>query len=109
MPLLHGYFGTPLLSALINALHSRNGTRISDCNSGFRCFERASFLEWKVKSQGMEFASELLINALQAGAKVVEVPITLRRDRSNRQPHLQTWRDGMRPCFQKGTTGGGKR
>jgi len=44
----------------------------------------------------MEFASELLINALRAGAKVVEVPITLSRDRNNRQPHLQTWRDGMR-------------
>jgi hypothetical protein len=44
----------------------------------------------------MEFASELLINALRAGAKVVEVPITLRRDRQDRHPHLQTWRDGMR-------------
>ena len=44
----------------------------------------------------MEFASELLVNALRAGAKIVEVPITLRRDQRDRQPHLQTWRDGMR-------------
>jgi hypothetical protein len=44
----------------------------------------------------MEFASELLVNALRAGAKIVEAPITLRRDRRDRQPHLHTWRDGMR-------------
>jgi hypothetical protein len=39
---------------------------------------------------------ELLVNALRAGAKIVEGPITIRCDRRNRQPHLQTWRDGMR-------------
>jgi len=44
----------------------------------------------------MEFASELLVNALRAGATIVEVPIALRCDRRQRQPHLQTWRDGMR-------------
>jgi hypothetical protein len=32
----------------------------------------------------MEFASELLINALRAGDKIVEVPITLRCDRRGR-------------------------
>src|SRR5262249_14718038 len=93
MPLLHRRLGTPFLTALINAIF---GGHLTDCNSGFRALRRDRLPAWGASSPGMEFASELLINALQAGAKVVEVPITLRRDRNNRKPHLQTWRDGMR-------------
>jgi glycosyltransferase involved in cell wall biosynthesis len=93
MPVLHRRLGTPILTALINFLF---GSKLTDCNSGFRAFRRDRLTAWEVASPGMEFASELLVNALGAGAKIVEVPITLRRDRRDRQPHLQTWRDGMR-------------
>jgi glycosyltransferase involved in cell wall biosynthesis len=93
MPLLHRRLGTPVLTALINILF---GGHLTDCNSGFRALRRDRLPTWGASSPGMEFASELLINALRAGAKVVEVPITLSRDRNSRQPHLQTWRDGMR-------------
>ena len=93
MPGLHRYLGTPLLTAMINLLF---GSKLTDCNSGFRAFRRDRLTAWNVSSPGMEFASELLVNALRAGAKIVEVPITLRCDRRHRQPHLQTWRDGMR-------------
>ncbi len=93
MPLLHRRLGTPVLTALINGLF---GGHLTDCNSGFRALRRDRLPIWGASSPGMEFASELLINALRAGARVVEVPITLRRDRIDRQPHLQTWRDGMR-------------
>src|SRR5439155_4509397 len=93
MPGLHRYLGTPILTAMINLLF---GSKLTDCNSGFRAFRRDRLTAWNVSSPGMEFASELLVNALCAGAKIVEVPITLRCDQRNRQPHLQTWRDGMR-------------
>ena len=93
MPGLHRYLGTPVLTALINLLFD---TKLTDCNSGFRAFHRHRLTAWEVSSPGMEFASELLVNALRDGAKIVEVPITLRCDRRDRQPHLQTWRDGMR-------------
>jgi glycosyltransferase involved in cell wall biosynthesis len=93
MPLLHRHLGTPVLTALINVLF---GGHLTDCNSGFRALRRDRLPSWEASSPGMEFASELLINALRSGAKVVEVPIALRCDRHNRQPHLQTWRDGMR-------------
>jgi glycosyltransferase involved in cell wall biosynthesis len=93
MPLLHRRLGTPVLTALINVLF---GGHLTDCNSGFRALRRDRLPIWAASSPGMEFASELLINALRTGAKVVEIPITLRRDRRNRHPHLQTWRDGMR-------------
>jgi hypothetical protein len=95
MPVLHRYVGTPVLTCIINLLFSRMN-HLTDCNSGFRAFRRDRLPAWGATSPGMEFASELLVNALCAGAKIIEVPVTLRRDRRGRQPHLQTWRDGMR-------------
>lgn len=93
MPVLHRHLGTPILTAMINLLF---GSKLTDANSGFRAFRRDRLTAWAVASPGMEFASELLVNALRAGAKIVEVPVTLHRDQRDRHPHLQTWRDGMR-------------
>jgi glycosyltransferase involved in cell wall biosynthesis len=95
MPLLHRYIGTPILTGLINLLFGHHHG-LTDCNSGFRAFRRDCLADWGATSPGMEFASELLVNSLCARAKIVEVPVSLRRDREDRQPHLQTWRDGMR-------------
>lgn len=93
MPLLHRRLGTPLLTSIINLLF---GGSLTDCNSGFRALRRDQLTRWNASSPGMEFASELLVNALSGGAKIVEVPISLRGHLLNRRPHLQTWRDGMR-------------
>lgn len=93
MPFLHRYLGTPVLTFLINFFF---GGRLSDCNSGFRCLRKKSFSKWKIQSDGMEFASELLIKALKHDAKIVEIPSGLRKDRREHPPHLKTWRDGMR-------------
>jgi hypothetical protein len=48
----------------------------------------------------MEFASEMLIKALKAGAKVSNVPVSLSPDSAGRVPHLKRWRDGMRHLLQ---------
>jgi hypothetical protein len=80
---------------MINLLFAQHH-QLSDCNSGFRALRRERLADWNATAPGMEFASELLVNSLCAQAKIVEVPISLRRDRAERQPHLQTWRDGMR-------------
>ncbi len=100
MPLLHRYLGTPTLTGLINFLYGSKSCKISDCNSGFRCFYRDRFLDWGIHSDGMEFASEMLVKAMLSGAKIAEVPITLRADERTRAPHLKTWRDGMRHLMQ---------
>lgn len=96
MPLSHQLVGTPVLTWCINMLYGRKGARISDCNSGFRCFRKSAFLTWRVTSPGMEFASEMLVKALKAGAAIAEVPISLHVDQRGRPPHLKKWRDGMR-------------
>ncbi len=93
MPTLHRYLGTPVLTWLINTLFRG---RLTDCNSGFRCVRKGDFQRWNVRSDGMEFASELLIKALKAGTKTVEIPSGLRCGPPGRVAHLRTWRDGMR-------------
>jgi Glycosyl transferase family 2 len=93
MPWLHRYAGTPVLTTLINWLFSG---RLSDCNSGFRCIRKSSFIAWNVRASGMEFASELLIKALKAGARTVEISSGLRPGPPDRVAHLHTWRDGTR-------------
>lgn len=93
MPFLHRHLGTPVLTALINILY---GGHLSDCNSGFRCVRKSAFERWKIRSDGMEFASELLIKALKDKAKILEIVSGLRKDKRSREPHLRTWRDGMR-------------
>ncbi|OYW74345.1 MAG: hypothetical protein B7Z37_18250 [Verrucomicrobia bacterium 12-59-8] len=93
MPALHRWVGTPVLTTLINWLFHG---KLSDCNSGFRCIRKSAFASWQIRSNGMEFASELLIKALKAGARSVEISSGLRKGPEGRVAHLRTWRDGMR-------------
>ncbi len=93
MPFLHRYLGNPVLSS-IGRLFFGGGIR--DFHCGLRGFERTSILKIAPQSPGMEFASELVIRALQQRLRVNEVPTTLRRDGRDRPPHLRTWRDGWR-------------
>jgi len=96
MPWAHRYLGTPVLTALINLLHRGTNQRLTDCNAGLRVVRREACASWDVKAAGMEFASQMLVLALRAGARVTESPVTLRPDLRSRPPHLARWRDGMR-------------
>lgn len=93
MPPLHRHLGTPVLTWLINVLFSG---KLTDCNSGFRCIRKTAYETWGIRSDGMEFASELLIKALKHRASTVEIPSGLRSGPADRVAHLRTWRDGMR-------------
>ncbi|MFA5792756.1 MAG: glycosyltransferase family 2 protein [Candidatus Gracilibacteria bacterium] len=93
MPFLHRYLGTPVLTFILNLLFK---TKISDCNSGMRCLTKEAFYRLCLDSQGMEFASEMLIKSGLLKLKIKEIPITLYKDKRNRAPHLNTWRDGWR-------------
>lgn len=47
-------------------------------------------------SSGMEFASEMVIQASRAGLVIAEYPVTLSPDLRSRPPHLRSWSDGFR-------------
>jgi hypothetical protein len=53
-------------------------TRISDSHCGMRSFTRAAYERMNLRTQGMEFASEIVVNALREGLSVHEIPITYR-------------------------------
>ncbi len=93
MPWLHRYVGTPVMSAIINLLFQA-GT--GDVNCGMRAFTKRLWEHMDLRTTGMEFASEFVIKAARSGARVAEIPITLRPDRRRRPPHLRSFRDGWR-------------
>lgn len=93
MPLLHRYFGNPVLS-FIGRLFFR--TSVGDFHCGLRGFDRAAVLALDLRTTGMEFASELVVKAALAGYRIAEVPTTLAHDGRGRSSHLRSWRDGWR-------------
>jgi glycosyltransferase involved in cell wall biosynthesis len=93
MPLLHRYLGNPVLS-YIGRLFFR--IPVGDFHCGLRGFSRAKMLALGLQTDGMEFASEMVIKSSMAGFRICEVPTTLKPDGRNRPPHLRSWRDGWR-------------
>lgn len=93
MPWSHRWIGNPVLSWL-GRLFFRS--KISDFHCGLRGLSKAAFEELRLRTTGMEFATEMVVKASARGFAVAEVPITLRPDGRSRPPHLRTWRDGWR-------------
>ena len=93
MPALHRYIGNPVLSTIARWLH---GSGIGDFHCGLRAFTRDAFRKIGARSPGMEFASEMVINAQRANLDIREVPIRLHPDLRERAPHLRSFRDGWR-------------
>lgn len=93
MPPLHQYFGNPVLSTIARWAHR---SPIRDFHCGMRGFTRDAFQKMGARSPGMEFASEMVINAHRAGLDIREVPIKLYPDKRGRPPHLRSFRDGWR-------------
>lgn len=93
MPWSHRRFGTPLMTLLANVLF---GSRITDINCGMRGIAREAFDRLDLRSQGMEFASEMVIKAARAKLDIREIPIAFHADQRGRRPHLRSFRDGWR-------------
>ncbi len=73
MPALHRYIGNPVLTWILNILFS---SRISDAHCGLRAISKDALKKLSLRSGGMEFASEMLIEAARKDLRVAEVPIT---------------------------------
>ncbi|MBO3083851.1 glycosyltransferase family 2 protein [Cellulomonas fengjieae] len=93
MPPLHKYLGNPVLSG-IGARFFKPGVR--DFHCGLRGFDRQAILGLGLRTSGMEFASEMVVEACLAKLRIVEVPTTLSKDGRTRPPHLRSWHDGWR-------------
>jgi glycosyltransferase involved in cell wall biosynthesis len=93
MPALHRYVGNPILSRLGRLLFR---APVGDFHCGLRGFRRTAILDLGLRTSGMEFASEMVVQASLRGLHIEEVPTELSKDGRSRPPHLNTWRDGWR-------------
>jgi len=93
MPFLNRYVGNPLLTFITRFLY---GKGFGDTQCGLRGGRRQALLDLNLKSDQFEYASEMVVRALQSDFRLAEVPIHLRNDDPSRKPHLRPFRDGFR-------------
>jgi acid phosphatase family membrane protein YuiD len=91
MPTLHRYVGNPLLTAFLNAFYDAD---VSDAHSGFRVVRRDALEALDLQTDGMEFASEMIMQAGARDLSIEEVPIVY-RERVGEET-LDSFRDGWR-------------
>ncbi len=94
MPWLHRWLGNPIFSQMVRIMFRSS---VNDVYCGLRGFTRQLYDELELRSEGMEFATEMVIRSSLYDRDIVEVPITLHPDgRLTHRPHLRTFRDGWR-------------
>jgi glycosyltransferase involved in cell wall biosynthesis len=97
MPALHRYFGTPVTTFILNLMF---GSRFSDIHCGMRGLARDALARMDLRSQGWEYASEIVLKSVHMGLVTVEVPIHFLKDPEGRLSHmkrrgwLEPWRAG---------------
>ena len=73
MPWHHRYIGNPILTKILNWLFK---IEISDAHCGMRAFTKEAYEKLNLRTGGMEFASEMIIEAARKNLRIKEVPIT---------------------------------
>ncbi|MFC4406279.1 glycosyltransferase family 2 protein [Haloarchaeobius iranensis] len=91
MPTLHQYIGNPLLTKFLNVFYSAG---VSDAHSGFRVFTREAYEEMGLETDGMEFASEMIMEAGARDLTIGEQPIVYHERQGEEK--LESFRDGWR-------------
>ena len=91
MPFLHRYIGNPILSFIGRILYH---SKIKDFHCGLRGYNKESIQSLNLHTLGMEYASEMVVQATLHKLKICEVPTTLKKDGRDHLPHLRTWSDG---------------
>src|SRR3954470_5143057 len=97
MPPLHRYFGTPLTTFILNFMFSSD---FSDIHCGMRGISTAALARMHLRSQGWEYASEMVLKSVHMKLRRMEVPIHFHKDPEGRLSHmkrrgwLEPWRAG---------------
>lgn len=93
MPPLHRYLGNPVLSFMARLFFR---TTIRDFHCGMRGLTKSAFERLRLKTTGMEFATEMVANAACQQMRIAQIPTPLHKDGRDRPPHLRSFRDGWR-------------
>jgi len=91
MPWSHRYLGNPILSGMCRLFFH---TQLSDIHCGMRALNSKAYRKMRLRSLGMEFATEMVVAALQKNLKLCEVPIDYnpRQGKSKLKPFSDAWR-----------------
>jgi len=92
MPWHHKWIGNPLLTKCLNWFFK---VGVSDAHSGFRAIKGEALEKLDLKTNGMEFASEMIIEATRKGLRIKEVPISYYK-RTTGDSKLSSFSDGWR-------------
>ncbi|HUI81088.1 MAG TPA: glycosyltransferase family 2 protein [Bryobacteraceae bacterium] len=84
MPALHRYLGTPVTTWILNVLYA---THFSDIHCGMRGITRDALVRINLSSQSWEYASEMVLKAVQMKLRITEVPVRFLKDRNGRVSH----------------------
>jgi len=93
MPWSHKYIGTPVISFLGRLFYH---SKIGDFNCGMRGYNRQKIIDLNLKCLGMEYASEMIVQAYMNKLKIIEIPTKLKKDGRSKPPHLKSFSDGWR-------------
>ena len=92
MPAHHRYIGNPILSGLLRLMfHDR---RVRDVHCGLRAISRDAYQGLRCVTTGMEFASEMVVQAIHAGVVIAQRDIVYHPRVGDSK--LQSVRDGWR-------------
>jgi hypothetical protein len=93
MPWHHRFIGNPVLTGMLNLLF---GAGVSDAHCGLRMVRRGAADRIGLRTTGMEFASEMIIQAAGAGLVIAETPITYGARPEGSRSKLRSVPDGLR-------------
>lgn len=91
MPFINRYIGNPILSGLFRIFFR---VPYRDIHCGLRAFRRSALEKMELRTTGMEFASEMVFEAIRTKALISEVPVHYlkRSGRSKLRPVSDAWR-----------------
>jgi len=74
----------------------KSGVQIHDWHCGLRGIRKDALKSIHLTSAGMEFASEIIVEAARHKLRILEVSVALRKAENTRNEKLRTVRDGLR-------------
>jgi hypothetical protein len=86
---LQNRIGNRIITSTINTLYK---LKLKDSRTGFRAVSRRALGMLEIFSEGMPFASEMIIDARKKSMAIVEVPITYRQRMG--EAKLKAYKDG---------------
>ena len=92
MPWLHRYFGTPFIAFVMRFMFHNKSVR--DPNCGMRAITQSAYHRLKCVTTGMEFASEMVVQAIRNGLRFAERDIVYHARVG--ESKLRSFQDGWR-------------